>query len=228
MRVFNSIIIFLFLILCNDIYAQEQLKNRYDDYLWHFVNSKEVRTTYYRLLLETDTKTLSDLSKRQHRNTLDVYENPDDEELKLKFITEFPKDFKTFLSIFHRNDLRELYDNSHIYLGLLKHLSDEYPDKVVYLLFGLSRDAKWDADATGDLQGILTEYIINHFELFITPFKKLPIREQKNISVFLADVETIATYPEFKTILNLLKKHNETKLYEMFLNSKKERMRKGH
>ncbi len=228
MKVFNSIIIFLFLILCIDIYAQEQLKNRYDDYLWHFVNSKEVRTTHYRLLLDTDTKTLSDFSKRQHRNTLDVYEHPDDEKLKLKFINEFPKDFKTFLSIFHRNDFRELYANSHIYLDLLKHLSSEYPDKVVYLLLGLSRDAKWDADAPNYLQDILTEYIINHFGLFITPFKKLPIREQKNISVFLADVETIATYPEFKTILNLLKKHNETKLYEMFLNSKKERMRKGH
>lgn len=148
------------MILCNDIYAQEQLKNRYDDYLWHFVNSKEVRTTNYKLLLETETKNLSDLSKQQHRNTLDVYENPDDEKLKDKFINEFPKDFKTFLSVFHRNDFGELYNNSHIYLDLLKHLSREYPDKVVYLLLGLSRDAKWDADAPNYLQDILTEYIV--------------------------------------------------------------------
>ena len=216
------------MILCSESYAEETLKNRYDDYLWHFVNSKEVRTTYYRLLLETETTKLSDISKQQHRNTLDVYENPDDEKLKHKFISEFPRDFKTFLSIFHRNDFSELYRNSHIYLDLLKHLSSEYPDKVVYLLFGLSKDAKWDADAPSYLQDILTEYIIKHFDLFITPFKKLPIKEQKNISVFLADVETIATYPEFKTILNLLKKHNETKIYEMFLNSKKERMKQEH
>jgi hypothetical protein len=113
-------------------------------------------------------------------------------------------------------------------LDLLKHLSSEYPDKTVYLLLGLSRDAKWDADAPNYLQDILTEYIINHFDLFITPFKNLSIREQKNIAVFLADVETIATYPEFKTILNLLKRHKETKLYEMFLNSKKERMKQEH
>ena len=216
------------MLLCGEIYAQEKLKNRYDDYLWHFVNSKEAKTTYYKLLLETETKNLSDISKQQHRNALGVYEDPDDEKRKHKFIDEFPKDFRTFLSIFRRNDFGALYDNSHIYLDLLKHLSDEYPNKVIYLLLGLSRDAKWDADAPNYLQDILTEYIINHFDLFIAPFKKLPIKDQKNISVFLADVETIATFPEFRTILNLLKKHNEIKIYQMFLNSKKERMKQGH
>ena len=46
--------------------------------------------------------------------------------------------------------------------------------------------------------------------------------------MFIADVETIEVYPEFNTILTLLKKSKEIKLYQMFMDSKNVRMKHEH
>jgi hypothetical protein len=212
---------------CSDL-DYTKLENKYDRVIEHFVGAESVKTTYYKLMLETKTDKLSEISLKQYRNTLNVYKKPDDKKIKEKFLDEFPNDFDSFLSVFHQKDFSQLYDNSFIYMDLLADLSKEYPGKAIHLLLNLSRNAKYDADATGDLQNILTYFILNNYYIFIKPFKKLPKLNQENIAAFIADVETIATYQEYNSILELLNKNREFALVEIFSRAKMERIKRGH
>lgn len=207
--------------------SSETLKSRYDSYVLSRPEGKEVKTTRYVLLAKTKTEGLSDISKQQHKNALAVYENPNDEKVKIQFIDEFPSNFETYISVFDRGDSGELYKNSYIYIDLLGDLANEYPQKVISLLLSLSKNAMYlGTDATGYLHIAMAGCAANHFDVFLKTIKKMPIQEQKNVSAFIADVENFDAYPEFATILRLLKTHKETKLYQMFLNSKKERIKR--
>jgi hypothetical protein len=212
---------------CSDL-DYTKLENKYDHVIEHFVGAESVKTTYYKLMLETKTDKLSEISLKQYKNALNVYKNPDDKKIKEKFLNEFPNDFDSFLSVFHQKDFSQLYENSFIYLDLLADLSKEYPEKTIHLLLNLSKNAKYDADATGNLQNILTHFIINNYYIFIKPFKKLPKLNQENIAAFIADVETIATYREYNSILEHLNKNREFALVEIFSRAKVERIKRGH
>ena len=95
-------------------------------------------------------------------------------------------------------------------------------------MVSLSKDATYSADATGDLQRIMTDFIINHYSEFIMHFKALPSDSRKRLSVFLADVETISTSPKYSKVLDLFQKRNEPEFYQMFLRSKEDRIARGH
>jgi 5'-deoxynucleotidase YfbR-like HD superfamily hydrolase len=110
----------------------------------------------------------------------------------------------------------------------LNDLVNEYPEKAVHLLLSLSKDAKYDADAPNYLQNTLTDFIINHYATFVEPFKKMQRQDQENISTFVADVESIATYQAFNLILDLFKKNKEIDFVQMFTKAKEERIKSGH
>ena len=213
------------LLACGVEFSSATLKSRYDQYSRYFVDRKEVISTEYQFLINTKTENLSDVSKRQFKNALAVYKNPNDEKTKRLFLDEFPDNFEAFFGLFNSSTPGELSETNAVYIDLLGELCDEYPQKGVGLLLNLSKDASYqEEDATGLLQDLVAKYAAKHFDLFLKAIKKMPIQEQENVSGFLADVENFDTYPEYATILKLLKRRSETKLYNMFLNSKKARI----
>ena len=211
------------------VYGEQiDLKCRYDFEIRHFKNGNEVRTTSYDELKRINPDEISTLSVRQVKNAIKIYENPDNKKLKMQFLNDFPSDFMTFVDIYHPHNLKELYPQSHTFLHLLDNISNEYPLESVKLLISLSKDGKWKADATGYLQRITTDFIIQNYQVFITEFKKLSSEEQKSLSKFIADFEAIAFDQDYESILELFQRNNEQKFYAMFLDSKHERMKQGH
>lgn len=216
------------IIACGLNSSSDTLKSHYDEYLWHFEGEKEVKTTKYHYLVNTSTIGLSAVSLQMRQRALAVYENPESRDVKQQYIRAFPDNFAGFLKIFGSSSSGALSEGNGIYVDLFGSLCGEYPQEVVETLLNISKSAvTTDDDATGMLQGITADCGVTQFEVFLKSLRKRPLAEQKNISSFLADVESIEDYPEYEKILKLLKKHGEKKLYNIFLNSKANRIKQN-
>jgi hypothetical protein len=215
----------LFLITCCSVaYSANNLKSCPPNNVIHSIVNN-VRTTFtdYEALKKVEVPTIPFTAKQQLLNTIAVYDNCD-KESKMKFIAEFPNTFKQYLDIFQHKYSSQFDHAVGTILELLGFIAEEYPKQCVNLLVSLSSEAKYDADAPGTLQYIFTNFFIKNPDLTILKIKRLNIPKQENIASFLADVESIRTYQEYQNILDILKNRNETKLYDIFVEAKENKI----
>lgn len=215
----------LFLNICSPvIYAESIPKNCPPNHVIHgTANNFTEIFTQYEEIKKVDVMKLSPVAKQQLLNTIAVYDYCD-EKSKMKFIAEFPNTFQKFLDVFQQKDFSQLYLVSGTCIDVLEFIADEHPERCVGLLVSLSSEAQYDVDAPSGLHDAFINFFIKNPDLTIAKIKQLDVSKQKNIASFLADVETIETYPEYKSILNILKTRNETQLYNMFVEAKKNKI----
>lgn len=189
-----------------------------------FRNNVQVSQSYYDVLAEIDRDSLCNASKMLLDDILAILNSPEDEFLRGKYINDFPKTFAEFCRIFHPSDFKELYDGSYVFLEMFDDILKERPQDTVGVLLGLSVNATYDADAPGQLQRILANFICNNCDFFIGPFSKLARSGQQNIITFVCDVENFSAYTKFDCIVRVLKEKGNTDLAKRFLAAKEERI----
>jgi hypothetical protein len=157
---------------------------------------------------------------------LAILRSPEEGSLRTKFIKDFPKTFAHFSQVFNPANSKELYDG-HVFLEMFRVILKERPRETVGVLLGLSKDAKYDADAPGYLQRIMADFICNNYDVFIEAFRKLTNAEQKNVIAFVCDVENYAAYRLFDCIIKTLEMKANTVLLAWFLAAKEARISRG-
>jgi len=105
----------------------------------------------------------------------------------------------------------ELYDG-HDFIDALSLTGEKHGTELGKLLVGLAKDAHKDADAPSYLQHLTAVYAGKHAKTFVELFDQLPSQKQAQLITFLADVEAHYSYPEYRTIIDALKRIGEDKL----------------
>jgi hypothetical protein len=81
----RSLIIFLLL------FSGAAFANPYDGRMSMFENGKEVTKTYHQMLREKSLEGLSPLSKQVHELTLEVFDNPNSDDAKKRYLASLPQ-----------------------------------------------------------------------------------------------------------------------------------------
>lgn len=199
--------------------------NKYDDTI---TIAGEGERTFSEILSGTNVRTLLRISLLQHENAVRLFSNPDNDGYKTAFIDNFPKSFVQYKQVFQPDDFGQLYPSYFIYSHMLSILCKELPKKCGPLIIGLGKEARYEANATGDLQKILDDFVHEQTDIFLNQFEKLSEKEREHLAFFMTDYETIETDPDFSKILKEFKNRKKAKIYEYFLAAKEKRMREGH
>ena len=154
--------------------------------------------------------------------------NPNDNNTQLNYIKSFPQNWTAFLNVFQPHDLKQLYPKYFEYIGVLDSIQVNYPKEVGTLLIKLAINAKWDADATGDIQHILASFAASKTFIFSKLLSKRTASEKQNVIKYLADVENHDSYSEYQTIITTLKTIKQYQLAKRFEDSRQLRMKKEH
>lgn len=164
--------------------GKEANSNPYEEYFRHFINGKEVRSSYSDALKSKPINGLSERALDIHLKALTVYKSPTNEAAKINYLKSFPIDFNLFLEVFHSPKFDQLYDG-HIYIHLFRLLADEHPKLAAPTLLALAKDACFDADAPNYLRETLIEFKLHHSKLYETQFQKLSESEKTNVDLYL-------------------------------------------
>ncbi len=81
--------------------GKEGNSNPYEGYFRHFIDGKEVRSSYSNALESKSINGLSEIALDIHLKALSVYKNPTNETAKIVYLKLFPTDFDLFLEVFH-------------------------------------------------------------------------------------------------------------------------------
>ena len=178
--------------------------------------------------LPCQTTDLKSASKKVVRAYEQLNKNSRNDSVQLNYIRSFPHDWRTFLSVFQPDDLSQLYPKYDDYTTVLDSLRIKYPVEVGKLLIGLACKAKWEADATGDVQHILGRFAVCNTILFAKLLREQTKSEQNNVIKFLADVENHDAYPEYQSIIDNLNASKQYQLSKKFEIARKLRIREPH
>jgi hypothetical protein len=155
----------------------------------------------------------------------DLLNDPENLELQLRYINDFPENADIFKQVFHSPKFDQLYSDSYIYIEKLSELSNTWPDivgnKLITICIGLK---SWDADAIGHIQHATMGFANLHYANFIEIIKSLNEQDLNTLVAFLADTENHSKYYDFQKFTNKLKQQNEVKLYELFKSAKEKRI----
>ena len=190
---------------------------------------KDVRMSYYDLLLEINQRDLGSESLRLYDDVTDIFSDPSNESKRLQYLGHFPKRFAEFTDIFDPPDFGELYHTSELFLLLLEDIIKDYPQRGAVLLVALAREAKYSADAPAHLQKICSIFIHDFYDDFIVEFNKLNGQDELKAVDFLADYENFDGNSVFEGIISKLEEKNNGGLLKKFLAAKeKRRARRDH
>ena len=107
-------------------------------------------------------------------------------------------------------------------------LCKELPKECAPLIIGLGKDAQWEADATGELQCILSNFIREQTDIFLVYWGKLSPKEKENLAYFVADYEGVENDPDYINLLTQFQERKNEEAYEFFVTAKNRRIREGH
>lgn len=150
----------------------------------------------------------------------ELEKHPEDAAAQAQYLKVFPKDFKTFLALFDTG--HELYDG-HEYILILPDLAKHHEFVLGQLLVGLSQDAEYEADAPSYLQSVTTDYATAHTRVFLKLVRTLPPKKRDHLITFLADMEAIAGYPAYQSIIDHLRGLGDNALAKEFEAARTER-----
>jgi hypothetical protein len=176
----------------------------------------------------SQNESLNDDSKLIINAFDDLEINPTSKEFQINYIISFPKNWNTFLSVFQPEDFSQLYNNYTKYIGVLDSLIQFYPEQIGKILINLASEAKWEADATGEIQHLLARFASNDPETFSKILKLHSKTQIDNAIEFLADVENYNAYKEYPEIISKLRKLEEYSLADRFEKAKERRINFNH
>jgi hypothetical protein len=146
-----------------------------------------------------------------------LQDHPDSAELQKKYIDLFPDNSTVFRNVFQTLNFDQLYNNSNLYIYKLRDIWDRQPDLIGYKLIRLCIGFKsWEADAIGYIQDLTVEYANAHIRIFITKVNHLSNDDQNALITFLADVENHSDYKSYQSLIDNLKKNDQTDLAVKF------------
>ena len=145
--------------------------------------------------------------------------------LQRDYITAFPADTKTFLSVFQTENFDQLYKRSDTYIFALEKCAGTFPTEVISKCVDVGRSLVWDADAVGYLQDISINLATRHLRIFIVKFKTLTKTEQDSLIAFYADVENYSAYPEYQELSDRLVGAGEKDIAKRFEVARTKRMK---
>ena len=170
-------------LLCNSLLVLISLELNANPYeSSHWMGDFEIK--YSSEVFRTDPQNLIPAAKLLHKAATEIYLGDPTENLEVNYLAAFPRDFKTFLDVFHRLKNRQLNDG-HIYMHILSKMSKKYPEEVGGILFSLSSEACLDADAPNYLRHELEEFNKNYSNLYASFYEKLNWVQKDNIKLFL-------------------------------------------
>jgi len=152
-------------------------------------------------------------------------------EVAKKYLKKFPKSYGGFRKIFYGEhyELDELYPTHLKHLYLLKSLSGDHEEEVLYIYFSIAKDAKWEGDALNVLQGHIKEYFADNVAKVADLLMRKNDTVRFGIVRFLADVENHYNDKRYAKILEELKKLEKySSLYELMRKAREERMKHRH
>jgi hypothetical protein len=151
--------------------------------------------------------------------------NPQDAKTQELYLNAFPQNYKEFVAFFV--DGHNFSDGFDVIM-ILPSLAENHADELGKLLVGLSRDAKWDADAPNYLQYVTTLYAGQHAKTFASLVNQLPPRNHANLITFLADKENHTEYKEYQDMIDRLRGIGQDRLAKEFEVAREKRMRQLH
>ena len=156
----------------------------------------------------------------------ELQRKPNDFATQRRYLAAFPHDYKTFFELF--SPYKELDEEAHEFIRILPSLARVHEKEVGELLVRLSGDAHYEADATGDLQNATSTYGSQHIQTFVKELKNLPSGKQAQLIDFLADFENPGGFPEYRSIVDQLKRLGENAVAQKFEVAREKRARQPH
>ena len=129
---------------------------------------------------------------------------PDNKQFQKNYITAFPSDTKTFLSVFQTEKFDQLYSESDKYLDTLEQCATTFPVEVISKCINIGKNLVWDADAVGQLQKISVRIDVRYTSYFVSKYRKLNKKEQDRLINFYADVENHRVYKSYQDLIDKL------------------------
>lgn len=146
--------------------------------------------------------------------------------LQANFISAFPSDTATFLSVFMPEKFDQLYDSSHEYFLLLEICSRNFPKEVIRKCVDIGKDLVWDADAVGEVQHLGVNSANRYLKIFLDKYKTLNNKKRQSLINFYADVENHSAYPEYQELIAKLIKIGESDIAKKFETARTIRMKR--
>jgi hypothetical protein len=138
-----------------------------------------------------------------------------------KYISVFPDNFADFMEIFQPVKLDQLYNEYYKYIDKFFSLLDKYPAEITRITCLICCNAKWEADATGNLRQGLTQLITKFPKIFLIQYQSMNIQCQNGILNFFADFETVGNSKEYQNIINLMIKNNAVSISNKMIKYRK-------
>lgn len=108
---------------------------------------------------------------------------------QLLYLQRFPKTKDDFIAIFDPDDGKQLHKVSHQYIEAFKEIASNFPDSVLRIGLGISKQMKWATGPSEDLQQAILEIGASHPESFVNEIYLLKKKEIAPTVSYLADVE---------------------------------------